>query len=132
MFKITPVQDACLAKVYLDSCSAIYKEGSFVYAMTDCDNGNIMGIAQFELNEECGYIFDLKEANGLSDFEAMFILGRQTMNFINACGLDICRASLDSGDESLIKAIGFKKCDGFYECNTEGMFDGSHCSGHKS
>lgn len=130
MFKITPVQDAELAKLYLRACSAELKEDSFVYAMNDCDTGNLMGIAQFEIHADYGYIFDLKEANGFNDFEAMFILGRQTMNFINSCGIELCRIALNAGDESLIEAIGFKKYEAFYECNTKGMFDGSHCSGH--
>lgn len=130
MFKITPIQDNELAKAYLKACNAHTKELCFVYAMTDCDTGSLMGVAQFELNGECGYIFDLKEPEGANDFEAMFILGRQTMNFINSCGLDICRASLDAGNTELMKAIGFKAHESFYECNTSGMFDGSHCSGH--
>ena len=130
MFKITPVQDENTAKVYLNACGAARKDGSFVYSMTDCDTENIMGIAQFELNAEYGYIFDLKEPESRDDFEAMFILGRQTMNFINSCGLDICRASLDAGKPELMKAIGFSAHEFFYECNTAGMFDGSHCSGH--
>ncbi len=130
MFKITPVQDPELAKLYLLACSAEFKEGSFVYAMNDCDTGKIMGISQFELNADHGYIFDLKEAKDCDDFEAMFILGRQTMNFINSCGLEICRASIDAGDTALIKSIGFNELETFYECNTNGMFDGSHCVGH--
>ena len=130
MFKITPIQDNELAKSYLEACGAYERELCFVYAMTDCESSEIMGIAQFELTGECGYIYDIKEPDKSDDFEAMFILGRQTMNFINSCGLDICRASLDAGNADLIKALGFKEHDCFYECNTEGMFDGSHCSGH--
>ena len=131
MFKITPVQNVDAAQRYLTACGAEAREGCFVYAMTDCDSGSIMGISQFELTADFGYIYDIKEAFGLSDFEAMFILGRQTMNFINSCGLNIIRASLDAGDKYLLTAIGFKESDGCYECNTDGMFDGSHCSGHK-
>ena len=130
MFKITPIQDTSLAKKYIEACGANFRDLCFVYAMTDCDTDELMGVAQFELVGEYGYIFDLKEPEGSDDFEAMFILGRQTMNFINSCGLDICRASLDAGNSELIKAIGFKCYENFYECNTDGMFDGSHCSGH--
>ena len=131
MFKITPVQDNGLTVKYLSACGAKKRDDSFVYAMTDCTTGEIMGIAQFELYSDHGYIFDLKPRYDLDDFEAMFILGRQTMNFINSCGQELCRADLNAGDEKLIKAIGFKRSDTYFECNTEGMFDGSHCSGHK-
>lgn len=130
MFKITPVQDINSAKEFLSLCGASYREGCFVYAMRDCDTEALMGVAQFELAEGYGYIYDLKEVTGLNDFEAMFILGRQTMNFINSCGLEICKADLNAGEEQLIKSVGFKKQNDSYECNTHGMFDGSHCSGH--
>lgn len=130
MFKITPVQPDTDAKEIMNSCSATIKDGCFIYAMTDCDSGNIMGISQFEISDGYGYIYDIKEAIGLNDFEAMFILIRQTMNFINLCGVEICRADLNAGDASLIKAAGFKEKENFYECTMQGMFDGSHCSGH--
>ena len=130
MFKITPIQSVTDATSYAAACEVIIKEGCFVYAMTDCESGEIMGISQFELLEGYGYIYDLKEAAGRNDFEAMFILGRQTMNFIDLCGVNVCRADLKAGNESLLKAIGLKKADGFYECSTAGMFDGSHCAGH--
>ena len=131
MFKITPVQPDTNANEYLNACSAILKDGCFMYAMTDCESGEIMGISQFEIQDGFGYIYDLKEASGRNDFEAMFILGRQTMNFINLCGIEICRADSNTGDTQLIKAIGFKEKDNFYECSMTGMFDGSHCVGHK-
>ena len=130
MFKITPVQSAEDAEKYAKVCHAAIKDGCFVYAMTDCETGEIMGFSQFELLDGYGYIYDLKEAAGKNDFEAMFILGRQTMNFIDLCGVSVCRADLNAGDESLLKAIGFKNSVSFYECSTSGMFDGSHCAGH--
>ena len=130
MFKITPVQSVADAEKYASACDASLKEGCFVYAMTDCESGEIMGFSQFELLDGYGYIYDLKEAIGRNDFEAMFILGRQTMNFIDLCGVNVCRADLSAADESLLKSIGFKKSDSFYECSTVGMFDGSHCAGH--
>lgn len=129
MFKISPVQDCNVAKKYLLLCGAEYKEGCFVYAMTDVDSGEIMGISQFEIANGFGMIIDLRPAKGTDDFEAMFILGRQTMNFIDICGMHICKADSNCGEESLIKAIGFKMINGEYICNTTGMFDGN-CGCH--
>ena len=131
MFKITPIQSTQDAEKFASSCGAVIKDGCFVYAMTDCESGEIMGLSQFEILDGYGYIYDVKEAADKNDFEAMFILGRQTMNFIDLCGISVCRADLNAGDESLLKAIGFKMSDGFYECSTQGMFDGSHCQGHR-
>lgn len=130
MFKITPIQTSTDASNYFLACGAEAKTGCFAYAMTDCESGEIMGISQFEILDGYGYIYDIKQAQGKNDFEAMFILSRQTMNFINQCGINICRADLNAGDKALIKAVGFKETDDFFECSMNGMFDGSHCAGH--
>jgi hypothetical protein len=96
--------------------------------MFDIDSGDIMGMSQFEIGEY-GYIFDLREPDGHDDFEAMFILGRQTMNFIDTCGAHSCYADKTAGSERLLKAIGFKESEDKLFCDMTGMFDG-HCSGH--
>ena len=129
MFKITPIQDKETAIKFLNATGSEYIEGSFTYAMNDVDTGEIMGITQFEINSEYGYIYDIKPRIGYEDFEAMFILGRQTLNFIDLCGIHICKTSENSGDKALIKAIGFKLTGNEYICNMTGMFDGN-CSGH--
>ena len=129
MFKITPIQDKSRQKLICNACGVEFREDLFAYEMHDADTGRIMGISQFEIGA-CGYIADLREPAGESDFEAMFILGRQTMNFINACGADICTASPSAADERLLHAIGFKDREGdLLVCNMTGMFDG-HCGNH--
>lgn len=129
MFKITPIQDKTKQKEVCNACGVEFKPESFAYQMFDLDTGNIMGICQFEIGEH-GYIYDLRPALNSNDFEAMFILGRQTMNFIDLCGTHTCYADKNSGEERLMKAIGFKETDGRLFCDMTGMFDG-HCSGHK-
>ena len=130
MFKITPVQSKKEQAALCEQCHSEYREEAFCYVMFDIESGEVMGISQFEIGE-VGYIFDLRETPGRSDFEAMFILGRQTMNFIELCGARTVKASDAYTDSSLLRAIGFKKLEnGEYFCNMEGMFDGKHCSGH--
>ncbi len=130
MFKITPVQDKTRQKEICEICRVEFRPEALAYEMIDLDDGHLMGMAQFDIGE-VGYIYDLKEAPDLSDFEAMFILGRQTMNFIDMCGTHNCKADKNGADEKLLHAIGFRKNDsGEYICNTEGMFNG-HCDGHE-
>ncbi len=127
MFKITPIQDKERQKQICLACGAQYREDFFAYEMYDCDTLETMGMSQFQIGVE-GYISDLREPEGNDDNEAMFILGRQTMNFINSCGAKICLANADAGDRKLLSAIGFKDFDGTsLICNTDGMFDGK-CS----
>ena len=128
MFKISPIQDEKMQKEYLEACGSTLRDGYFAYAMKDEETGELMGVSQFEINGEEGYISDLREAPGRGDFEAMFILGRATMNFIDLCGAHKCRAAKDASDESLIKSIGFKLTNGEYFSDMSNMFSG-HCSG---
>ena len=65
------------------------------------------------------------------DYEAIFILGRATMNFIDLCGVHTLKATDNAADSTLLKAIGLRPIeDGSYFCDMTGFFDGSHCSGH--
>ena len=130
MFKIAPCADKSRQKEICELCGAEFKPDAFAYQMIDVEDGHLMGMSQFDISES-GYIYNIKEANDLSDFEAMFILGRQTMNFIDSCGAHTCHAAADAGDEKLLHAIGFKKQDnGEYFRDMTGMFDG-HCDGHE-
>lgn len=129
MFKITPIQEKTRQKEICELCGAEYRPEAFAYQMFDIDSGEIMGMSQFEIGES-GYIYDIKEAEDRDDFEAMFILARQTMNFIDLCGAHVCHAYKDAGSERLLTAIGFREKDGNLFCNMAGMFDG-HCDGKK-
>ena len=130
MFKITPIQDKDLQKKYAEMTNSDYSEDYFAYAMTDYETGELMAISQFEINGEEAFIADIKPVPTLSDFEAMFILGRQTMNFIDSCGTHKLYASEKSAEKRLLLAMGFKETEGKYYCFCEGMFDG-HCDGHE-
>ena len=130
VFKITPVQDKSRQNEICKLCGVEYRQGFLAYQMVDTVTGELMGMSQFEIGRGSGYISDLRAAPGVDDFEAMFILGRQTMNFIDLCGLHECRAAKYAADEQLLRAIGFKEIsDGLPYCNMTGMFDG-HCDGH--
>jgi len=130
MFKITPVQEKTRQKELCEFFGIEYLESYFAYYMFDMDSGEAMGLTQFEIRAEVGYINDFVSAPGINDNEAMFILGRQTMNFIDLCGAHICTARIGCGDDKLLSAMGFKTVrDGEYFCNMENMFSG-HCDGH--
>ena len=131
MFKIEPVQEKTRQIELCDVFGAEYDENLFAYLMYDLESGEPMGFSQFEISQGEGYIKDLCEAPGRRDGEAMFILGRQTMNFIDICGAHICYARKDAGDARLLSSIGFHEgAEGRLYVDMTGMFDG-HCEGHK-
>ncbi|MBO5907517.1 MAG: hypothetical protein J6Q85_05160 [Clostridia bacterium] len=129
MFKITPIQNKARQEEICELFGVIYRPLAFAYILYDHDTGDVMGMSQFEILEGEGYIYDLKQAPDSSDNEAMFILGRQTMNFIDLCGTHLCRASKDAGEAALMSSIGFKSVGEEYFADMTGMFDGK-CSGH--
>ena len=130
VFKITPVQDKARQKELCELCGASFNEEYFAYVMFDTVTNEVMGMSQFEISSGTGYISDLRSHPSLDDFEAMFILGRQTMNFIDLCGLHTASAALNAADERLIRAIGFKPSEDGYFSDMTGFFDG-HCDGGK-
>ena len=131
MFKISPIQSIEEQTLVAKECGSEYKPGAFAYAMRDNENGELMGFSQFEISATGGTLLDLRPVKNLDDYEAMFILGRATMNFIDLCGAHTLSASSEAADTSLLRAIGMKVTDdGNYFCDMTGFFDGSHCSGH--
>jgi hypothetical protein len=129
MFKITPVNDKEYQKEICEKVGGEFKPDYFAYAMTDIETGEIMGYAQFELLSDYAILSDLREPKEKNDFEAMFILGRQTLNFIDLCGVHRAISYKSAADERLLHAIGFRLNNDKYEINLEGMFDGK-CDGH--
>ena len=130
MFKIFPIQDENTKNTYAAACGAKAIEGAFSYGMMDAESTEIMGFSQFDLEGNGATLFDLKERLGQSDFEAIFILGRATLEFMERCGAEECRAPLTAADETLLRAIGLRtECAYGLTGRIAGMFDG-HCEGH--
>lgn len=130
MFKISPIQDKTLQEQYAKECDIEFCPELFAYSMINQESGKLMGMSQFDIHGESGFIHSMRPAKGYSDFEAMFILGRATMNFIDLCGSHTCFAKSDSADERLLKCIGFSKLDnGEYYADMTDMFNGK-CDGH--
>lgn len=129
MFKISPVENAERQKTLAEAVGVPYRPGTFAYGMVNSENGGLMGFSQFEVSAGYGTLLDLAEVPGADDFEAMFILGRSTMNFIDLCGAHLCRATAIAAPERLLRCLGFvREEDGSFSCDMTGMFDG-HCSG---
>ena len=131
MFVISPVRDIDERNKIISDLKITDIPCSFMYSMRDKETGTLLGASQFDIGDGFGYIYDLRCATEPFDFEAMFILGRATMNFIDLCEVHICRIRKDASDGDLYRAIGFRsEFEDYYECDMTGMFDGN-CSGEK-
>ncbi|MBR6726514.1 MAG: hypothetical protein IKL81_05955 [Clostridia bacterium] len=117
------IQDKNEQKRICGECDCVYIEEALAYSAVD---GKLLGVAQFSLKEDGGHLYNINEAVGTHDVEALFVLGRAVMNFVDL--LDEKNMYYDGCDEKIARMLGFKKNeDGRYYINMTGLFD-SPCS----
>ncbi len=133
MLKVLPIQTKSEQEALCRQCNIEYKPELLAYAATV--DGALRGISQFKLTAEGGLIYDLAPSPDTYDFEALFVLGRGTLNFIDLCGVHFARYEGTVADEQqarLLRAVGFKEdSDGSLSVNLEGFFT-DHCHDKKS
>ena len=132
MLKVLPIQSKAEQEEICKKCNVTFKPDMLAYAATV--NDVLMGVSQFKLTDKGGIVYDIAPAQDTFDFEALFVLGRGTLNFIDLCGVHSARFVGEIPDEQaerLIKAVGFKKtADGEFFVNLEGFFT-DHCHDKK-
>ena len=132
MLKVLPIQSKDEQRDICERCGVEFKPDLLAYSATVDDI--LAGVSQFKLTDKGGIIYDLSPARTNFDFEALFVLGRGTLNFIDLCGVhnaSFVGAIPDEQTERLIKAIGFKKNeDGSFSVDLEGFFT-DHCHDKK-
>ena len=117
MLKVFPIQDKADQMRLCERCGVTFNPELLAYQATVEDV--FAGVCQFKLSPGGGIVYDLApDQSKPVDTEAMFVMGRAALNFIDLCGIH--RAFFD-GDvsvpgETLIHAIGFQK-------NDEGRFE---------
>ena len=127
MLIIKPIQDKTLQEQLCIRCKVTYDPDLLAYGAWVSDE--FVGICQFKLGE-AAVITDLAKAIGTDDTEAMFIMGRQTMNFIDLHGVHFAYFEGDC-DEKFIKWLGFKKDEsGRWAADLEAFFK-SPCASEK-
>ncbi len=101
-------------------CSLAYDVEAMAYGAYDEDK--FIGITQFKIKGDSGYITGDSFLDGLYNFEARFIMGRAVMNFIDICGLT--NMYYDINDEKFARTLGFKpdKNNRMY-VNLKGFFE---------
>ena len=124
MLKVLPIQSKAEQEKICLACGVKYAPDLLAYSATVDDV--LAGICQFKLSDKGGLIYDLAPAKDTFDFEALFVLGRGTLNFIDLCGVHKAFYVGDVSDEPLIKAIGFKQSEDGWFINLEGFFT-DHC-----
>ena len=108
MLKVFPIQSKKEQQALCALCGVPFEAELLAYQATV--DGEFAGICQFKLGSEGGILYHLAPPIGQQpDKEALFVMGRAALNFIDLCGVH--HAFFD-GDptvagEKLIRAIGF-------------------------
>ena len=136
MLKVLPIQSKSEQEELCLRCNVNFDPDLLAYAASV--DGELVGICQFKVTAEGGMLQCLsklcdrpdaedKKARDASDFEALFVMGRGALNFIDLCGVHKAYYVGEVSDEALLRAVGFKKNEsGVYEINLEGFFT-DHC-----
>ena len=126
MLEIKPIQDKTAQKALCELCGAAYRPSALAYSAYD--NGAPIGICQFRIIEDAGYLYDLCNTVDVEDVEALITMGRAALNFIDLCGVH--QAYFEGDRTRAALAVGFRKKEGKLYADLTGMFD-SPCSKHK-
>ncbi len=118
MLIIKPIQEKERQKLYAGLCGVEYREDAFAYS-ADVD-GRPAGICQFAIKGESGYIYDIENAKGVDDADALFIMGRAVLNFVNLCG---CHDAFAEAETPMLRRIGFREKDGVCKMVLDGFFE---------
>lgn len=121
MLKILPIQSKNEQELACSRCHIPYRKDALAYAASVDDV--FIGICQFRTTEGIGEIYNLTLIPDKEDFEALFLMGRATLNFIDLCDVHKAVFLSDKADETLLKAIGFhKNSEGIYEMDLTDFF----------
>ena len=122
MLEIYPIEDKKEQEKICRACGIENDPDAMCYG--SYVDEELVGACQFAIHEKSGYISALSCAKGKDDREALFIMGRQTLNFIDLCGAHEAYYDGEISDEPLIKWIGFKPTkDGKWYMDLNGFFE---------
>lgn len=122
MLEIHPVETKEEQKKYCALCGAEFDADLLCYAAYV--DGMVVGVTQFKIDKACGYIYDISNTLETNDENALFVMGRATLNFIDNCGIEKAEYIGKVTDEVLLKNIGYRKnSEGKWIVSLSGFFD---------
>ena len=129
MLIIKPIQDKNVQEELCKACGFEFDPTLFAYS--EKENERLIAGCQFDILGEDSVITDFGMCEGAKeDIEALIILGRAVLNFLDLSGAKVCRFETKADtNEKYGKMIGFKKEDDKMVITLEGLFDSkcAHC-----
>ena len=129
MLIIKPIQDKNYQEEVCRLCGFDYNPLAFAY--DEKENDTLIAGCQFDILGTKAVILNFGMVQGVDeDIEALIILGRSVMNFLELAGAKTCTFNKSNeAAERYSKMLGFKEKDGEFVIELEGLFDGkcTHC-----
>ena len=122
MLEIKPIEDKKEQEKICMLCGIKYRSELFAYKAYE--NEKLLASAQFDIGGKNAVIYDMRQVIGSeNDSEAMFILGRAVLNFLDLCGVEtVCFITDDEYSLKTAKLIGFKEENEKMTISLEGLF----------
>lgn len=120
MLIIKPIQDKSYQEEVCNQCGFKYEPLSFAYS--EKENEKLIAACQFDILGSNGTISDFGMVKGVEeDIEALIILGRAVLNFMELSGVETC-----TFDSPSVDAPRYSKMLGFTDKKIclKGLFDG--------
>lgn len=131
MLTVLPIQSKADQEALCLRCAVPFRPDCMAYEARVDDK--LVGLCQFHLKGALGHITDFAEylpQGAQPDPEALFIMARGCLNFIDLCGVHQAFFEADFPNEDLIHAIGFRKnADNRWEIDLTDFFV-DHCKHH--
>ena len=130
MLIIKPIQDKEIQQEMCNACGFNFDPTLFAYS--EKENENLIAGCQFDILGRDAEIKDFGMCVGVEeDVEALIILGRAVLNFLDLSGVKRCSFNTQADtNEKYAKMIGFKKENDNMVISLEGLFD-SKCANCK-
>ncbi len=135
MLKIKPIESKELQSELCALCGADYDVAALAYGAYEveapespCEIGDFIGICQFKYKNGRAHVLALANRIGVDDEEALFIMGRSALNYIDLHGTHTAvMENVTEANEKLARMVGFKPTEtGEYVMDLTGFFDKHH------
>lgn len=121
MLIVKPIIDKSIQEELGNICGAEFNPDYLAFSAYD--NDEFIGFCQFSVDGGTATMTDARLKKGITDFEAMFIMSRGALNYMDLCGFHNAKCLPSAADLTLIRSIGFKQNeDGVFEMNLTAEF----------
>ena len=120
MLRARALRDIEEQKSCCSVCGMVHNPDMLYFAIFENETA-CLGTLEFRFTKEGAVFTDVKPKVGTYDDEAMFILGKATLNFIDLVGPKYVEYA--AGDEKLCRLLEFYPKNGVMQVNLNGYFD---------